>query len=88
VHRYGLDNIVRVEPMGSHRAALELQRRADGLLAIEGRAAGAAGSMLGSGAIMVMDDTTDIPAAALTLETPETTRIGEDWQRAHLYQDR
>jgi len=27
--------------MGSHRAALELQRRADGLLAIEGRAAGA-----------------------------------------------
>ena len=28
---------------------------------------GAAGSMLGSGAIMVMDDTTDIPAAALTL---------------------
>jgi len=41
VHPYGLDNIVRVAPMGSHRAALELQRRADGLLAIEGRAAGA-----------------------------------------------
>jgi NADH-quinone oxidoreductase subunit F len=33
----------------------------------EGKAAGAAGSMLGSGAIMVMDDTTDIPAAALSL---------------------
>ena len=33
----------------------------------EGRVAGAAGSMLGSGAVMVMDDTTDIPAAALTL---------------------
>jgi NADH-quinone oxidoreductase subunit F len=33
----------------------------------EGRAAGSAGSMLGSGAVMVMDDTTDIPAAALTL---------------------
>ncbi|MGA1557203.1 MAG: NADH-quinone oxidoreductase subunit NuoF [Ilumatobacteraceae bacterium] len=33
----------------------------------EGRAAGAAGSMLGSGAVMVMDDSTDIPAAALTL---------------------
>ena len=33
----------------------------------EGPQAGAAGSMLGSGAIMVMDSTTDIPAAALTL---------------------
>ena len=33
----------------------------------EGRAAGSAGSMLGSGAVMVMDETTDIPAAALTL---------------------
>ena len=33
----------------------------------EGRVAGAAGSMLGSGAVMVMDDTTDIPTAALTL---------------------
>jgi NADH-quinone oxidoreductase subunit F len=33
----------------------------------EGRAAGSAGSMLGSGAVIVMDDTTDIPAAALTL---------------------
>jgi NADH-quinone oxidoreductase subunit F len=33
----------------------------------EGPQAGAAGSMLGSGAVMVMDDTTDIPAAALTL---------------------
>ncbi|PIE33146.1 MAG: NADH-quinone oxidoreductase subunit NuoF [Ilumatobacter coccineus] len=33
----------------------------------EAAQAGAAGSMLGSGAIMVMDDTTDIPAAALTL---------------------
>ncbi len=33
----------------------------------EGRAASAAGSMLGSGAVMVMDSTTDIPAAALTL---------------------
>ena len=33
----------------------------------EGREAGQAGSMLGSGAVMVMDDTTDIPAAALTL---------------------
>jgi NADH-quinone oxidoreductase subunit F len=36
-------------------------------LPFEGRLVGAAGSMLGSGAIMVMDDTTDIPAAALTL---------------------
>ncbi len=33
----------------------------------EGKAAGQAGSMLGSGAVMVMDDTTDIPAAALSL---------------------
>lgn len=33
----------------------------------EGREAGAAGSMLGSGAVMVMDDTTDIPSAALSL---------------------
>jgi NADH-quinone oxidoreductase subunit F len=33
----------------------------------EGREASAAGSMLGSGAVMVMDSTTDIPAAALTL---------------------
>ena len=33
----------------------------------EGKAAGQAGSMLGSGAVMVMDSTTDIPAAALTL---------------------
>ena len=36
-------------------------------LPFEGRQVGAAGSMLGSGAIMVMDSTTDIPAAALTL---------------------
>ncbi|MEZ5251806.1 MAG: NADH-ubiquinone oxidoreductase-F iron-sulfur binding region domain-containing protein [Ilumatobacteraceae bacterium] len=36
-------------------------------LPFEGRLVGAAGSMLGSGAIMVMDHTTDIPAAALTL---------------------
>jgi NADH-quinone oxidoreductase subunit F len=36
-------------------------------LPFEGRQVGAAGSMLGSGAIMVMDHTTDIPAAALTL---------------------
>jgi NADH-quinone oxidoreductase subunit F len=33
----------------------------------EAKLAGAAGSMLGSGAVMVMDHTTDIPAAALTL---------------------
>jgi NADH-quinone oxidoreductase subunit F len=33
----------------------------------EGKEAGMAGSMLGSGAIIVMDDTTDIPAAAFTL---------------------
>ena len=33
----------------------------------EGKQAGAAGSMLGSGAIMVMDSTTDIPKAAYTL---------------------
>jgi len=33
----------------------------------EGRLAGSAGSMLGSGAVMVMDSTTDIPSAALTL---------------------
>lgn len=33
----------------------------------EGKEAGAAGSMLGSGAVMVMDHTTDIPAAALSL---------------------
>ncbi len=36
-------------------------------LPFEGRAIGAAGSMAGSGAIIVMDHTTDIPAAALTL---------------------
>ncbi len=36
-------------------------------LPFEGRAIGAAGSMAGSGAVMVMDHTTDIPAAALTL---------------------
>ena len=36
-------------------------------LPLEGRAVGAAGSMVGSGAVMVMDETTDIPAAALTL---------------------
>ena len=36
-------------------------------LPFEGKLVGAAGSMLGSGAIMVMDDQTDIPAAALTL---------------------
>ena len=36
-------------------------------LPFEGRLVGAAGSMLGSGAIMVMDHTTDIPTAALTL---------------------
>ncbi len=34
-------------------------------LPFEGKLVGAAGSMLGSGAIMVMDDQTDIPAAAL-----------------------
>lgn len=36
-------------------------------LPFEGSQVSAAGSMLGSGAIMVMDETTDIPAAALTL---------------------
>ena len=36
-------------------------------LPFEGRLIGAAGSMAGSGAVMVMDDTTDIPNAALTL---------------------
>ena len=36
-------------------------------LPFEGKLVGAAGSMLGSGAIMVMDETTDIPHAALTL---------------------
>ena len=36
-------------------------------LPFEGKLVGAAGSMLGSGAIMVMDETTDIPYAALTL---------------------
>jgi NADH-quinone oxidoreductase subunit F len=36
-------------------------------LPFEGRLIGAAGSMLGSGAIMVMDHTTDIPTAALSL---------------------
>jgi len=36
-------------------------------LPFEGRTVGAAGSMLGSGAVMVMDHTTDIPAAALNL---------------------
>lgn len=36
-------------------------------LPFEGRLVGAAGSMLGSGAIMVMDSTTDIPEAAYTL---------------------
>ena len=36
-------------------------------LPFESKLVGAAGSMLGSGGIMVMDHTTDIPAAALTL---------------------
>ena len=36
-------------------------------LPFEGRLIGAAGSMAGSGAVMVMDETTDIPNAALTL---------------------
>jgi NADH-quinone oxidoreductase subunit F len=36
-------------------------------LPFEGKLVGAAGSMLGSGAIMVMDHTTDIPSAALSL---------------------
>ncbi|MEO5723236.1 MAG: NADH-ubiquinone oxidoreductase-F iron-sulfur binding region domain-containing protein [Ilumatobacteraceae bacterium] len=36
-------------------------------LPFEAKPVGAAGSMLGSGAIIVMDETTDIPAAALTL---------------------
>ncbi|HRE03075.1 MAG TPA: NADH-ubiquinone oxidoreductase-F iron-sulfur binding region domain-containing protein, partial [Ilumatobacteraceae bacterium] len=36
-------------------------------LPFEGRLVGAAGSMLGSGEIIVMDHTTDIPKAALTL---------------------
>ena len=36
-------------------------------LPFQGKLVGAAGSMLGSGAIMVMDHTTDIPTAALTL---------------------
>ncbi|CAB4885531.1 unannotated protein [freshwater metagenome] len=36
-------------------------------LPFEGRLIGAAGSMAGSGAVMVMDHTTDIPKAALTL---------------------
>ena len=36
-------------------------------LPFEAKPVGAAGSMLGSGAVMVMDETTDIPAAALTL---------------------
>jgi len=36
-------------------------------LPFEGKLVGAAGSMLGSGAVMVMDETTDIPRAALSL---------------------
>lgn len=36
-------------------------------LPFEGSQVGPAGSMLGSGAVIVMDETTDIPAAALTL---------------------
>ncbi|QGG93806.1 NADH-quinone oxidoreductase subunit NuoF [Actinomarinicola tropica] len=36
-------------------------------LPFESRPVGAAGSMLGSGAVMVMDETTDVPAASLTL---------------------
>ncbi|MFM7819729.1 MAG: NADH-ubiquinone oxidoreductase-F iron-sulfur binding region domain-containing protein, partial [Actinomycetota bacterium] len=36
-------------------------------LPFEASQVGPAGSMLGSGAVMVMDETTDIPAAALTL---------------------
>ncbi len=36
-------------------------------LPLEGKLVGAAGSMVGSGAVMVMDETTDIPKAALTL---------------------
>jgi NADH-quinone oxidoreductase subunit F len=36
-------------------------------LPFENKLVSAAGSMLGSGAVIVMDETTDIPAAALTL---------------------
>ncbi|CAN5646818.1 NADH-quinone oxidoreductase subunit NuoF [soil metagenome] len=36
-------------------------------LPFEAKLVGAAGSMLGSGAVMVMDETTDIPSAAFTL---------------------
>jgi NADH-quinone oxidoreductase subunit F len=36
-------------------------------LPLEGRVVGAAGSMVGSGAVIVMDESTDVPAAALTL---------------------
>jgi NADH-quinone oxidoreductase subunit F len=36
-------------------------------LPFEGKPVGAAGSMLGSGAVIVMDETTDIPEAAFTL---------------------
>ena len=36
-------------------------------LPLEGKLVGAAGSMVGSGAVMVMDETTDVPRAALNL---------------------
>jgi NADH-quinone oxidoreductase subunit F len=59
------DNALKAFVPGGGSAPWFLPDQLD--LPFEGKLVGAAGSMLGSGAIMVMDDTTDIPAAALTL---------------------
>jgi NADH-quinone oxidoreductase subunit F len=59
------DNDLKAFVPGGGSAPWFLPEQLD--LPLEGRAIGAAGSMAGSGAIMVMDSTTDIPFAALTL---------------------
>jgi NADH-quinone oxidoreductase subunit F len=59
------DNTLKAFVPGGGSAPWFLEDQLD--LPFEGRLIGAAGSMAGSGAVMVMDNTTDIPMAALTL---------------------
>jgi NADH-quinone oxidoreductase subunit F len=59
------DNELKAFVPGGGSAPWFLPEQLD--LPYEGRVVGAAGSMTGSGAIIVMDETTDIPYAALTL---------------------
>jgi NADH-quinone oxidoreductase subunit F len=59
------DNQLKAFVPGGGSAPWFLPEQLD--LPFENKLVSAAGSMLGSGAVMVMDETTDIPAAALTL---------------------